>query len=82
VNRVLGSGTRLLLDQLLKARALRLGIEAREIPSRVLGYDFEVKTHHEVAKGILEDRGDVGLTPEIRRREVCFSLYTCLLGEL
>ena len=62
VNRVLGSGTRLLLDQLLKARALRLGIEPREIPSRVLGYDFEVKTHHEVAKGILEDKGDVGLT--------------------
>jgi len=53
VNRNAGSGTRELLDRLLK----QLNIT----PKGVRGYDFEVKTHEEVAKAIEEDRADLGI---------------------
>jgi len=53
VNRNLGSGTRELLDRLLREK---------RIPSKdIRGYDFEVRTHEEVARAIKEGRADAGL---------------------
>ncbi|MBM5804686.1 MAG: LysR family transcriptional regulator [Candidatus Verstraetearchaeota archaeon] len=53
INRNLGSGTRELLDRLLR--------EHRIAPKDVKGYDFEVRTHEEVARAVEEGRADVGL---------------------
>ncbi|MGD0232101.1 MAG: molybdopterin biosynthesis protein [Syntrophorhabdales bacterium] len=53
VNRQLGSGTRILLDMMLKER----GIEAREIR----GYDREESTHTAVALLVKEGIADTGL---------------------
>ena len=53
VNRNTGSGTRELLDRLLRQQ----GIVRKE----VRGYEFEVRTHEEVARAIDEGRADVGL---------------------
>ncbi len=53
VNRNQGSGTRLWLDQQLKA----LGIEAAQIP----GYNTEVNTHVQVAESVFKGSADVGL---------------------
>jgi len=53
INRNLGSGTRELLDRLLR--------EHRIAAKDVKGYDFEVRTHEEVARAVEEGRADVGL---------------------
>jgi molybdate transport repressor ModE-like protein len=53
VNRNLGSGTRELLDRLLKERIIQ--------PENVRGYDFEVRTHEEVAKALNDGKADIGL---------------------
>jgi len=53
VNRNLGSGTRILLDKMLRDRGVK--------PECVRGYDFEVRKDEEVAKAILEGKADVGL---------------------
>jgi len=53
VNRNLGSGTRELLDRLIKSKGMDAG--------SIRGYDFEVKTHEEVAKAIVENRADAGI---------------------
>jgi putative molybdopterin biosynthesis protein len=53
INRNLGSGTRELLDRLLRHH----GIAAKDVK----GYDFEVRTHEEVARAVEEGRADVGL---------------------
>lgn len=53
VNRNPGSGTRELLDRLIK--------EHRISPKEIRGYDFEVRTHEEVARAIEDGRADVGL---------------------
>ncbi len=62
VNRVLGSGTRVLFDVLLEKEARRLGIDPKDIPGRVKGYNNEVKTHRGVAQCILDGRAEAGLT--------------------
>ena len=53
VNRNLGSGTRELLDRLLR--------DCRVAPEQVRGYDYEVRTHEEVAKALDEGRADAGI---------------------
>jgi putative molybdopterin biosynthesis protein len=53
VNRNTGSGTRELFDRLIRERSLS--------PKEIRGYDFEVRTHEEVARAIEEGRADVGL---------------------
>ena len=65
VNRVLGSGTRVLFDYLLEKTAKKLGVNSKEIPLRVKGYSCEVKTHYDVARAIVEGKADVGLTLRI-----------------
>ncbi len=54
VNRNPGSGTRLLLDYLLKKHGVK--------PSRVKGYNNAKYTHEEVVKEIALGRSDIGLT--------------------
>lgn len=53
INRQGGSGTRVWLD----AQLARAGIASQ----RIAGYEHEVATHTEVARGIAEDKVDVGL---------------------
>ncbi len=53
VNRTLGSGTRLWLDQQLKLA----GVD----PQKIKGYHHEVNTHARVAEMILNGQADVGL---------------------
>ncbi|MCS7136552.1 MAG: substrate-binding domain-containing protein [Nitrososphaerota archaeon] len=62
VNRNPGSGTRILLDHLLKQAALDRGIDPADVPRLVKNYDREVKTHVEVAKEIATGAADVGIT--------------------
>jgi putative molybdopterin biosynthesis protein len=53
VNRQLGSGTRLRLDQLLSENTIN--------PSSLIGYDTEVQTHAAVGEYVLQGKADVGL---------------------
>jgi excisionase family DNA binding protein len=53
VNRPLGTGTRLLLDQELKKAAIRT--------DKIVGYNREVHRHLDVGLDILADRADAGL---------------------
>jgi molybdate transport repressor ModE-like protein len=62
VNRNPGSGTRTLLDHLLRQAALDRGIDPADVPRLVRNYDREVKTHFEVAKEIATGAADVGMT--------------------
>ena len=48
-NRLKGTGTRLLLDELLAREARRRGIDPAKIPEIVKGYSVETRTHVEVA---------------------------------
>ncbi|MEM2909977.1 MAG: substrate-binding domain-containing protein [Nitrososphaerota archaeon] len=62
INRNPGSGTRALLDHLLKQAALDRGVDPADVPRLVRNYDREVKTHVEVAKEIATGAADVGIT--------------------
>ncbi len=62
VNRNPGSGTRALLDHLLKQAALDKGINPAYVPRLIRNYDREVKTHVEVAREIATGAADVGIT--------------------
>ena len=53
VNRQKGSGTRILLDQLLSTNKINKDL--------VNGYNYELSTHTQVAVAVLSDRYDVGL---------------------
>ncbi len=64
VNRTKGSGTRVLLDHLIKKMAVREGVEFEELVKRINGYTYEVKTHTAVAKAIIHGRADAGLAIE------------------
>ncbi len=68
VNRVKGSGIRVLLDIELKELAKKLGFEFNELVSRIKGYTYEVKTHTAVAAAIAQGRADVGIAAEIAAR--------------
>ncbi len=57
INRNPGSGTRILLDQLL----LKQNIPLNQAMTQIKGYQIEVKTHSAVASAIKHGRADVGL---------------------
>ncbi|MDK2463722.1 MAG: substrate-binding domain-containing protein [Candidatus Korarchaeota archaeon] len=61
VNRNPGSGSRILLDYLLKRAALDEGADPAEIPKRVKGYQLEVRTHVGVARKVSSGDADVGV---------------------
>ncbi|MEM1630970.1 MAG: molybdopterin biosynthesis protein [Thermofilum sp.] len=61
VNRNAGSGTRALIDHLLKAEAGRLGVGFEELRERLQGYTWEVKTHEAVAYLVARGVADVGV---------------------
>ncbi|HDM92053.1 MAG TPA: LysR family transcriptional regulator [Candidatus Korarchaeota archaeon] len=61
INRNPGSGTRILLDYLLRQQALDLGIDPHEAPKRVKGYQTEVRTHVGIAKKVASGEADVGV---------------------
>ncbi|MEM1671039.1 MAG: substrate-binding domain-containing protein [Archaeoglobaceae archaeon] len=56
-NRNRGSGTRLILDQILKEHSKKLNLPIENVQ----GYETEFYTHEEVAKQISESKFDVGL---------------------
>jgi len=62
INRNLGSGTRIHLDNLLRRKAKEAGIPFNELIRRIKGYEMEVKTHYEVAEAITLGKADLGLT--------------------
>ena len=62
INRNLGSGTRVHLDQILKREAERRGVSFQEFVKAIKGFRDEVKTHLEVVKAIIDGRADIGLT--------------------
>jgi len=61
VNRCWGSGTRMLLDSMLRREAVDRGINPKEISILIQGYDREVSTHDEVAQAVKLGQADVGL---------------------
>ena len=82
VNRVLGSGTRVIFDVLLTREAAKLGLHPRDIKRNVRGYNDEVMTHYDVARHIVEGRADAGLTLRfiadlygLHYKHVCWEKY-------
>lgn len=61
INRNRGSGTRTLLDMLLKDLAKSSGVSFQEITARIKGYSLEAKTHTAVAAAVAQGRADVGI---------------------
>lgn len=60
INRQKGSGTRVLLDSLLRDNSVD--------PTQIAGYDEEVTTHSEVATAVSESRADAGIGLEAAAR--------------
>jgi putative molybdopterin biosynthesis protein len=61
INRNPGSGTRILLDSLLREVARREGCEFDELCARIQGYTTVAKTHSAVASAVASGRADVGV---------------------
>jgi len=61
INRNPGSGTRILLDMSLKRIARKMGVNFKEIASKIRGYHFEAKSHTSAALAVLQGKADVGL---------------------
>ncbi|MGC8911295.1 MAG: substrate-binding domain-containing protein [Nitrososphaeria archaeon] len=61
VNRNRGSGTRMLLDMMLKEAAARKGLGFDDVIGRVRGYGNEVRSHLEVAVAVKEGKADCGV---------------------
>ena len=61
INRNKGSGTRVLVDLMIKNEAEELGISFREIRNRIRGYWFEARNHYSVASLIKAGRADIGV---------------------
>ncbi len=60
VNRNVGSGTRIIIDSLLRQAASKLGID-RPVEKIVRGYGYQVRTHIDVARSVAQGRADVGV---------------------
>lgn len=73
VNRSIGTGTRVLLDELLAEE----GIPA----SRIHGYDYEELSHRAVAMAVASGRADVGLGTEAVARDMGLG-FVALTSEL
>jgi putative molybdopterin biosynthesis protein len=67
VNREEGSGTRILLERILRREAEKLGV-AEPLDRLVKGWDDTVNTHLEVAERIARGEADVGLGVECAAR--------------
>jgi len=61
INRIRGSGTRILIDRLIRESALAQG-ECCSPYLKIRGYNQEVKTHVGVAKKIVKGDADVGIS--------------------
>jgi len=61
INRNRGSGTRLLLDRMLKEAAAKRGLEFNNVIGQVRGYGNEVRSHVEVAVAVREGKADCGI---------------------
>jgi len=61
INRNRGSGTRTLLDVMLKGLARSRGVSFEDLIKRIRGYTTEAKTHTAVAAAVAQGRADVGL---------------------
>ncbi|MHA1676552.1 MAG: substrate-binding domain-containing protein [Candidatus Njordarchaeales archaeon] len=62
VNRNPGSGTRILIDLLLKELADKTKTSFDLLRTKIKGYGFEVKTHYDVAKAIATRKADFGFS--------------------
>ncbi|RLG39644.1 MAG: hypothetical protein DRO05_08275 [Thermoproteota archaeon] len=60
INRNLGSGTRVLLECLLKKKARERGMNVSAF-KRIKGFEREVRTHLEVARAVARGEADVGV---------------------
>lgn len=61
INRNIGSGTRILLEYLIRRLADTIGFSVKDLKNRIPGWDTEAKTHFEVAEAILSRKADYGL---------------------
>nr|MBA2564646.1 molybdopterin biosynthesis protein [Gemmatimonadota bacterium] len=61
VNRVAGSGTRILLDELLGEEARRRGVPPSALAGRLAGFDVEAASHSAVAAAVKAGLADCGL---------------------
>ncbi len=68
VNRVKGSGIRVLTDLLLKRVAKELNMGFEELTKKINGYTYEVRTHTAVAAAVAQGRADVGIAAEVAAR--------------
>ncbi len=68
INRNKGSGTRTLLDIMLRNLARKLGRDFLGIAKSIKGYSNEAKTHSAVAAAVAQGRADVGLGIEAAAR--------------
>ena len=64
INRNRGSGTRILIENLIKKVSEEMGISMEEARKMLKGYNLEVKTHASVATAIKMGRADVGVGVE------------------
>ncbi|MEM3402974.1 MAG: substrate-binding domain-containing protein [Nitrososphaeria archaeon] len=61
INRNKGSGTRILLDELLQKLSEQRGIDFDKMVKGIRGYQNEVRSHFEVAMAIKNGKADVGV---------------------
>ncbi|MEM2109911.1 MAG: molybdopterin biosynthesis protein [Candidatus Odinarchaeota archaeon] len=61
INRVKGSGTRILLDTLIKNICLGKGVRFEELSRSIPGYNVEAKTHSSVAVAVKQGKADAGI---------------------
>ncbi len=61
INRTKGSGTRALIDELLKKVAKEIGDTVDHLEGLIPGFNVEVKTHTAVAAAVKNGRADVGV---------------------
>ncbi len=78
VNRGRNTGTRILLDHMLKRIAIEDGIGFEELISRLDGYYYEVRTHTAVAAAIAQNRADASIG--IRAAASMYNLDFITLG--
>jgi putative molybdopterin biosynthesis protein len=61
VNRLRGSGTRVLMEELVEAEAARRGVTSETVTAHVPGFDVEAATHSAVAAAVRTGTADAGL---------------------
>ncbi|WEU39941.1 MAG: molybdopterin biosynthesis protein [Candidatus Odinarchaeum yellowstonii] len=61
INRVKGSGTRILLDNLIKDYCLKRGLDFKKTCENLPGYNVEAKTHSSVAVAVKHGKADAGI---------------------